>query len=100
MERTKLIQEIIFLAMLVQENTGHCVFVNFSGHVESMDISIRKSKMDYCEHICDSSISLKRGNVMKRLQEVKDTLSTFLEAREVDTTLLRYEIEEVRHYKF
>jgi 2-keto-4-pentenoate hydratase/2-oxohepta-3-ene-1,7-dioic acid hydratase in catechol pathway len=48
MEKTKLIQEIIFLAMLVQERNGHCVFVNFSGHVESMDISIRKSKKDYC----------------------------------------------------
>lgn len=100
MGKAKLVQEVIFLAMTVQEETSHCVFVSFSGHVENMSISIRESKEDYKERICDCNISLDSECALERLQEVKMKLLGFLEAGEVNTSEMAYDIEQVRRYKF
>lgn len=42
-ERDKLILKIMHLAYLVHVETDYCVFIDFSGHVDSLQISIRES---------------------------------------------------------
>lgn len=100
MEKIKLMQEVIFLAMQVQEQTDYCVFVNFSGHVKSLDIDICKSKKDYEKGIAKTHIYLNHEGSIDRLKEVKATLLGFLETKKIDTSEMDYEIEEIRHYHF
>ena len=46
-EQDKLIIEIMQLGYLVQRYTDYCVFVTFSGHVDQLEINIRKSKENW-----------------------------------------------------
>ena len=100
MEKIKLMQEVIFLAMQVQEQTDYCVFINFSGHVNCIEIEICKSKKDYEKNVAKSYIRLNDEWSIERLKEVKATLLEILESKEVDTTEMDYEVEEIRHYQF
>ena len=100
MEKEKLVQEITYIAMLVDAHTDRCVFTRYWGHVNGLDIDICESKNDYNNKICSSNISLNSDCALEELQEAKTTLLGFLENGKVDITGLAYEVEEVRHYKF
>lgn len=42
-----LIITIMHLAYLVHSRTNYCVFINFSGHVNNLEVSIRKSRAEW-----------------------------------------------------
>lgn len=97
-EKTRLMAEIVLLAMQVQEKTSHAVFVRFSGHVDSMNIEIAQSKENYSNKLAESNFYTKEDSV-DRLKEVKETLLRFLDEG-FSTEGLDYWIEEVYHYTF
>lgn len=105
-KQSKLIAEIFLLAMRVQSETNYCVFIDYSGHVETMKIRIRRSKKKYHDTVaeCEFNTVVKEysseENTIKRMECVKETLLEILENKEVDVSNLDYEVEEIRHYYF
>jgi hypothetical protein len=100
LEKQKLIAELIQLAMAINYQTDYCVFVDFAGHVDWLNIKIAESKENYNEHVCTSRIVLKRDNAIERLTAAKSTLIEILETQDIETSVMDYEIEEIRHYIF
>ena len=98
-EKAKLMAEVMLLAMQVQEETGHAVFVRFYGHVDAMNIEIAQSKENYDDKLAESNFYTDEEGSVDRLKKVKETLLGFLEDG-VDTEQLDYWIEEVYHYTF
>lgn len=50
-EKTKLTIELMALAFLVNEETDYCVFIRFSGHIDSMEIEVAASKENYLNKV-------------------------------------------------
>lgn len=50
-ERIKLVIEVMALAYLFQQKTNHAVFINYSGHVDSMEVKIVNSPSDYLSEL-------------------------------------------------
>jgi hypothetical protein len=84
------IQELIGLAMKVQETTEYCVFIHFSGHVESIEIKITPSKKDYLTNLIETefytSPSKHRSQEYfgKKYQRVKGFLVDILKKGKID----------------
>ena len=87
MKNYKLLMEIIGLAILVNENTELCVFVDFSGHVKSIDVRIFPSKSE--EHTQGEKLYsassyyeeeswMEEGSALANLQAIKEVLSGYL----------------------
>lgn len=55
-KEARLIMKAMNLAYLVQARTSYCVFINYSGHVDSLDISIRESREKYNNELAKSHI--------------------------------------------
>lgn len=53
-----LIAEILYLATVVNFRTNRCVFVDMSGHVDTLHISVRESKKVYQIELAKSETSL------------------------------------------
>jgi hypothetical protein len=100
MEKQKLVAEILQLAMAVNFQTDYCVFVDFSGHVSELTIRIVESKENYKERVCTSRTYLDRDYTMQRLEAMKTKLIEILETKQIDTSIMNYQIEEIRHYIF
>ncbi|CAN7357536.1 hypothetical protein [Paenibacillus sp. LjRoot56] len=97
-----LVGEIQTLVYMVNEFTNYCAFFNFSGHVCSIDVSIRESRTNYTEHVADTSVYSMTQNPEKAIEKLtvmKSNLRKILRKNEVDYSRLNYTIEEVRHYK-
>lgn len=47
------IMEIMNLAFLVHQETEYCVFIDWSGHVDQLSISIRESVANYQTKVCE-----------------------------------------------
>jgi len=43
-EKQQLVLRIMRLAYLVHENTSYCAFIRYSGHVDELQVEIRRSK--------------------------------------------------------
>lgn len=99
------VNKILGLSVLINEKGKYCTFVRFSGHVDEMEIDVRKSKKHYNEEIARSTFSLKRGRwgnktLDERFDEVITTLEKFLLEDEVPYDYLQ-EIERIEYdYKF
>lgn len=52
----RLVMKLMNLAYLVQCSTEYCVFINYSGHVDSLDISIRESRKNYSNELAKTHI--------------------------------------------
>ena len=50
-KRALLIAEAMFLAYMINKETDWCVFLDYSGHVDSISIEIARSKEDYLTRI-------------------------------------------------
>jgi hypothetical protein len=82
MLETEKVSELMDLAIKVQRETEYGVFVNFHGHVESLDVIITESKDDYHSKIYEwsfyideeSDYAFNKGNY----KVVKETLETIL----------------------
>jgi len=88
MKNYKLVMEIIGLAILVNENTDLCVFVDFSGHIKSIDVRIFPSKSEeYTQNIhkiysANSYYAedswMEQDQISSKLEEIKGVLSGYL----------------------
>lgn len=105
-EQAILLGEIQTLAHMVNSCTEYCVFVRYSGHISSFEVSIAKSKNDYNTKLVRGegyTEPRKRLTDDKRLGEfrrIKAELRKILRKGKIDYSRLNYEIEEVRHYHF
>lgn len=105
-EKSKLMAEIILLAMKVQRETKYCVFIRYSGHVENMEITIAASKNSFTENIATSEFKTEPYSfsdndfTIERMESVKETLLAIIDDKKVDVSQMDYEIEEVKHYIF
>jgi len=88
MTNYKLVIEIISLAILINENTELCTFVDFSGHVKSIDVRVFPSKSEehtqnvhkiYSANSYYSDDSwMDEDKVLSKLQEIKEALRGYL----------------------
>lgn len=74
----KLSCEIFVLALLINERTDYCVFINYAGHVDSIGIRMSESKKNYNEEIFETEI---KTNFLKRRDENSDDLLNFLKSQ-------------------
>ena len=84
----KLSCEIFVLALLINERTDCCVFVNYAGHVDSIGIRMSESKKNYNEEIFGTEI---KTNFLKRHDEKNDDPLNFLKSQR---DVLKYILEE------
>lgn len=105
-ESLKLKCEMFVLALLINEETDYCVFVSYSGHVDSIDFTLAESKQMYNSKIFETE---RRTNFRKRYEENKedelaylkaqrDVLKQILENNELPYEELERHIEEVVTY--
>jgi len=107
-ERVKLIMEIFALAYLVHDQTDYCVFINFSGHVDSFEIDIRESAENYQNKVCETQFKdrfLKlyhkdKEDHLNWLKSTRDVLKTILEDGEIPYHEMTEEIEQTISYIF
>lgn len=70
-EVSQLVMKAMFLAFLINQQTGYCVFITFSGHVADIDIDIRKSKEEYEKHVVQTSFYTSLRDYQKPKEHVK-----------------------------
>lgn len=110
-ERIKLILEIMALAYLVNEHTEYCVFINYFGHVDSLDIKIRESKERYNSEVCETAFKTHFRNLCDLQKETeenhlawlkakKETLKDILDYREIDYSEMTEHIKAYASYSF
>ncbi|MFD3271478.1 hypothetical protein ACE3MS_15265 [Paenibacillus dendritiformis] len=96
-----LIGEVQALAFLVNQKTKYAVFVRYSGHVATLELSIRASKESFTEHITDDNFYVSGRNsrdVERKLKLLKLRLRKILRDNKVDYNELSYTIREERDY--
>ena len=98
-ERIKLVIEIMALAYLFQQKTSHCVFIDYSGHVDSLKIEIRESPENYNAELAECEFY-----TSGRYQEMNDDPNYWLKIKRdvikkaLDDRELPYEdMQEVAH---
>lgn len=84
----KLSCEIFVLALLINERTDYCVFLNYAGHVDSIDIRLMESKENYNERIFETEI---KTNFLKRHSEQSNDPLAFLKSQR---DVMKYVLEE------
>ena len=107
--KEQLVAEILYLATATHYHTERCVFVQFSGHVNQLSISIRKNKPEYQEEIAKNEIYLVPNrelsaealaefeqNLLTQLTDTKVSLETFIKDGFVDERNLK----EIVTYSF
>ena len=70
--------EIFALALLVNEETEYCVFVDYSGHVDTMGIRFAESKDNYNKGVFETDI---RTGYKKRYKENKNDELAYLKSQ-------------------
>jgi len=98
-EKEKLMSEIIMLAMKVQMETEHAVFIRFHGHVGIIDIEIVQSKDNWQDELARANLYTDKDANTERMRQVKEQLMEFVEEG-VDTEQLEYFVEEIYHHTF
>jgi len=107
-ERIKLILEIFTLGYLIQDQTDYCVFMDFSGHVDSFSIDIRKSKKNYQIKVCETELQDRflelyykdKNDHLNYLKSRRDVLKSILENHEIPYEEMTEHIEQIRSYSF
>lgn len=97
-EIARLSGEITMLALLINQTTELAVFVDFPGHVEWLDISIRKSKERFNTILTEDRVSFRRSDPVEKLKKIKLQLRKILRERKVNYNELDYSIAEVKNY--
>lgn len=109
-EEIKELDELIIKAMtygyLVHAKTEYCVFVRFHGHVESLEIEIRKSIKDWQTRVCETEMTSKTKeyyNKQASFADLKgkiDVLKNILDTHEIPYDAMDYTIEQIKHHYF
>lgn len=94
------------LALLINMKTEYCVFIQYSGHISGLEISIRASKEHYGEHVADSQVYINekhysgKHELYTRLDRIIETLEQFLLDKGIPYEYLR-KIERIEYnYRF
>lgn len=104
--REQIICDILQLAFLVQEHTDYCVFIRYSGHVNSLDVEICESKKNYAVKLLESEfytngvLLQKAGDPHPFLNAKKEILQRILNERSIPYELCDVERFEVEDYSF
>lgn len=76
--------ELVYLAKLVEDNTDYCVFINYSGHVDRLEIEICESKLEYQKRVTEAAIKTNYRFDKKQFGEIKKMLTGILDYGEID----------------
>ena len=107
-EETRLVIKIMHLAYLVNQYTNYCVFIHFSGHVNSLEITIAESKKLYMNRVLTSEFSTcykawrdkDARPLIAELRERTELLERILTEHEIPFDDLNYEEVYERIYQF
>lgn len=109
--KEQLIADILQTAIKAQYATERCIFAEFSGHVNQLQISIRKDRKNYSEIIAEKTIYLRlynedsatdeqkqafEENLLQQLAETHAALIGFVLEGSIDT----HNLKEVKTYTF
>ena len=96
--KEQLIADIFLLGMKAHHNTERCVFVEFRGHIDHLDISVRESRDNYGNELAATDIRLIpysffnleereafEQELIEKLEETKNYLTAFAQNGELDT---------------
>lgn len=102
-EADRLVLELMCLAYIVQKTTDYAVFIDYSGHVDKLNVSIRESPTNYNKEIASTDFYVADETARQAAGEPRDPLGwlkskrkhfmAILETGEVD--LGEYEVEEI-----
>ncbi len=104
--RDDLVIRAMALAHMVNQYTSYCVFINYSGHVQSIDITIGQSKKNYLEYVLQTEFYTAykehagRGNSEAELQAKIEILTRILRENDIPFDDCQYTEELVREYTF
>lgn len=95
--KEKLLSDVMILGMQAQYHTNRCVFVEFLGHVDTLNISIRKDPVNYLHELITCTIRLVpyafftdiqklnyEMDLVLTLEQVKDQLNILIETGEIN----------------
>ncbi|HEY7823727.1 MAG TPA: hypothetical protein VIG24_12875 [Acidimicrobiia bacterium] len=106
-EYHRLFLEMAYLSLLVNLHTEYCVFFDYSGHVWSVSIRIRRSKSRYQEEVADSEFRVVNDpgkqygwKGVDFLRKKRDILKEILETNDVPVDQLDREVVETYAYHF
>lgn len=105
-ERERLIMEIMCLAFRFHQESGYCVFIDFSGHVDQLSISIRESQSNYQTNVADSSFYTvpfrheESQDPNSWLKYKRNVLLVILEQGEIDTSMCEEVVTQIINYEF
>lgn len=106
-EKIKLTIELMALAFLVNEKTDYCVFIRFSGHIDSMEIEVAASKENYLNKVLraefDTAYKEWRKTDQPLIANLKSriaVLKQILKDGEIDYRELDYMTQKYRDYYY
>lgn len=74
-KRNVLLMDILGLAMKIQDNTEHGVFLDYSGHVDEITVTVAESKKEYLKKI--KRFETYADGSLERLEEMRDDIELF-----------------------
>jgi len=102
-EKTRLVLEVMQLAYLVQRYTEYCIFIRYSGHIDSLEIDIRKSRKEWDKEILKTEISktyqeyYEKRDLLRELKTKRDVLAKIINEQRIpyeDVNVEQYLVEE------
>lgn len=107
-KETRLVIKILHLAYLVNRMTDYCVFINFSGHVNSLGIDIAESKKEWMTNVLQVEFSTcykawrdkNAPPLIAELEARAEILEHILTDHEIPFDDMNYEEEYSRIYSF
>ena len=109
-EETRLVIRVLYLAYLVQRLTKFCVFIQFSGHVNQLEIDVRESKEHWQQEALRSEFqaaydaqrsSLELMSIhLADLKSKVDVLERILTEQAIPFDDLESETETIEHFYF
>jgi len=104
--RDDLVIRAMALAHMVNQYTNYCVFIHYSGHVQSLEIVIAQSKKEFSERVLQTEFYTiykefaDKGNSEAEILAKIEILKRILQEREIPFDELTYSEELIREYTF
>ena len=108
LEKNKLLAEIIAFGILINQHTDYCVFVRYSGHVDSINVELCESKRKFNTKIFEDEISTAfskyyqkdKEDVLNIIKTYRDVMKQILEDGEIPYDNVVEHVEQVTTYSF
>lgn len=78
MSKEEIILKLMQLALKIESETDKCVFINYSGHVDSIEVRIAESKKNYNNWLYDSRIYFDECNFLEKFNKLCESLKRYL----------------------